>query len=1212
MKRFNVLLFAFLLSTLCFAQADTIQHRIYFIGDAGELYNNGHPVVDWLKKNVDWDDERNTAVFLGDNIYPLGMPSEHESGYSEAKAVIDHLISLVKGKKAKAYFVMGNHDWKNGKEGGWYQAMNQINYINSLGLSNIQAWPTDGCPGPIEVELSDKVVIALMDSQWFLHVHEKPGTGSTCDAKTVDQFSVQLREIANSHPNQLLIVAMHHPLRSYGVHGGAYALKHHIFPLAEAVPGLYIPLPIIGSIYPVARGLFGTIQDVNHPIYRSMANEIEAAIRKHPNVVTVAGHDHSLQMLIHDSIQQIVSGAGAVLTRLKEPHNKEVLFSEVSRGFAMLEVSKNGTVNAKFYTVNFSKDLSTPKFTTQLKSIVPVVPKPHLDTLLPLKDYVVVQGDSTLQGNGLKYLFQGRNYRKEWTQPIKTPVLDLGKEMGGMKPIRQGGGKQTKSLRMEDASGKEWALRSIMKFPEAAIPADLRQTFAKDIVEDGISASYPYASLSVGPLAEAAGVPVIRRKLVYVPEDPRLERFRDVFGNTMAILEEREPVGVKKTDNTSEMVLKLIKDNDNHVDQAKVLKARLLDNFIMDFDRHEDQWRWATYDTGKGKVYYPIPRDHDQAFFVNQGLLPFYARKPWFLPEIQGFKAKATNIKTFNRPARNFDRFFMNELSADDWQKQLDTFLMKMTDDVITTSLMRQPKEIQQFSANKIIQTLKEKRDHYFRRDMMKYYDFISKEVNILGSNDRELFTITRNNDGTVHVQSNKITKSGEVTSKIYERQFDPKVTKEVRIFGMEDDDSFIVNGGFSPIKIRIIGGPGNDHFINNSERKKVLAYDATYEQNTFTGNFHDKTSSNPQVNQYERFQYKYRFINPGVSVEYNADDGVFIGAQLEYTKQHFRKNPFSARHFIRVTRALATTSTRIKYEGDFTKLLGKYDLIVRADLKAPTNVTNFFGLGNETEYDKSKPGGIDYYRTRYNIGNVSVMMHKQLQSWMHFSLGPAFQYFTLDSLDNQDKLVSTPDAHVGDRSTLYENKYLLGAEARLHIDSRLIGKVIPTRGAVMDFYARPLFGMNGKTNNVVQTQADISIYMSLAPYQRLVLATRIGGGYTFGDFEFPQAQYLSNRDNLRGYRKDRFAGRSMLYNNLELRWKIADFNTYLFPGSIGLLIFNDVGRVWHDDEHSRDWHVGNGAGIWLAPIRRFVVTVNATRSKEEKVLPYVTFGFQF
>jgi outer membrane translocation and assembly module TamA len=125
-------------------------------------------------------------------------------------------------------------------------------------------------------------------------------------------------------------------------------------------------------------------------------------------------------------------------------------------------------------------------------------------------------------------------------------------------------------------------------------------------------------------------------------------------------------------------------------------------------------------------------------------------------------------------------------------------------------------------------------------------------------------------------------------------------------------------------------------------------------------------------------------------------------------------------------------------------------------------------------------------------------------------------------------------------------------------------------------------------------------------------LATRLGWGKNYGDFDLPQAYYLSGTDNLRGYRRDRFAGRSRFYNNTELRFKVADFSTYLFPGSFGFLVFNDVGRVWADGENSSDWHVGNGVGIWVAPIKRFVIAAHLARSKEEKTLPYVTFGFQF
>src|SRR5215204_378343 len=84
------------------AQEDSLRHRIFLIGDAGNLFNNTHPVVEWLKKNVDWDDPHNTVLFLGDNVYPHGLPSEGHPDYPYSKAVIDAQVNLVKGKRAKA------------------------------------------------------------------------------------------------------------------------------------------------------------------------------------------------------------------------------------------------------------------------------------------------------------------------------------------------------------------------------------------------------------------------------------------------------------------------------------------------------------------------------------------------------------------------------------------------------------------------------------------------------------------------------------------------------------------------------------------------------------------------------------------------------------------------------------------------------------------------------------------------------------------------------------------------------------------------------------------------------------------------------------------------------------------------------------------------------------------------------------------------------
>ena len=95
---------ALMLACYSHAQTDTLNKRIFLIGDAGELVGNEQPVIDWLKDHVDWNDHKNTVIYLGDNIYPLGMPMEHTPTYEEAKRILDYQISLVKDKKAKAFF----------------------------------------------------------------------------------------------------------------------------------------------------------------------------------------------------------------------------------------------------------------------------------------------------------------------------------------------------------------------------------------------------------------------------------------------------------------------------------------------------------------------------------------------------------------------------------------------------------------------------------------------------------------------------------------------------------------------------------------------------------------------------------------------------------------------------------------------------------------------------------------------------------------------------------------------------------------------------------------------------------------------------------------------------------------------------------------------------------------------------------------------------
>jgi len=840
-------------------------------------------------------------------------------------------------------------------------------------------------------------------------------------------------------------------------------------------------------------------------------------------------------------------------------------------------------------------------------------PKPNAH----LASFIKIAADSNLQGNGIKKFLIGNNYRKEWLEPVEVPVLNF--DASGLVPKKLGGGKETISLRVEDNTGREWALRSVKKFPENAIPPEIRNTIAAKLMEDGISACYPYGALSMGVLSKACNVPFLKNTLVYVPDSRSLGEFRPKFKNILVLMEEQEPSGItqendKKKEkglNTQELIFELSDNNNNKVDQHLVLRARLLDNFVMDFDRHEKQWDWFSNESASGKIYYPVPKDRDQVFYSGQGLLSKIISGKNVLPELQGFRKKAKDIVTFNRPVQNFDRFFLTGLSEDDWSREIEGLINSMTDPVIESALQKQPAEIQKYSTGKIISTLKEKRQ-YFKEEMMRYYRFLAKTVSIVGSNQREQFSISKKDNGEVSVIVNTIDSAGNSSSKIYERSFDPSITKEIRIYGLEDDDRFIVEGGSSPITVRLIGGPGNDEFINKGNARRVLAYDVSFEENIFSGQpIRKRISADPQNNNYTRLGYRYDIHSPGISLEYSIDGGLFIGPKYKIVKQGFRKEPYSMSHVFAANRALNSSSYHIKYNADLIKLFGNTDLLFRGDAKLPTVRTRFFGIGNNSVYDKTKPGAHKYYFARYDLVTISMMARNIFNSWFQIKGGPVFQYFKLRSKENENRYVSVVYPDAGNSKIQYAGKSFAGAELGFAINTKN-DQLIPTRGVDVNIYGRSLAGLNHLSNSVTQAGGDLSLFTDFVSKKHVVLATSFGVSHITGVYELEQAQYLGYKQNLRGFRIDRFAGRSRVYNNSEIRFIKNDVNLVLFRGSIGLLVFNDIGRVWADNERSSEWHDGYGWGFWISPLKRFLVAATLMYSKEEKNLVLVNFGFQF
>jgi hypothetical protein len=146
------------------------------------------------------------------------------------------------------------------------------------------------------------------------------------------------------------------------------------------------------------------------------------------------------------------------------------------------------------------------------------------------RDSAVVQASKRYSAGKYQGWLLGRNYRREWQQPVRVAVLDLGQAYGGLTPVRQGGGLQTKSLRLRASDGRQYVLRSVDKNTDPVLPPDLRGTVAARVVQDQISAAHPYAALAIPPLAEAAGVGHTAPRLVLVPDNEQLASFARCLG----------------------------------------------------------------------------------------------------------------------------------------------------------------------------------------------------------------------------------------------------------------------------------------------------------------------------------------------------------------------------------------------------------------------------------------------------------------------------------------------------------------------------------------------------------------------------------------------------------------------------------------------------------------------------------------------------------
>lgn len=1207
MMKFTFLALIIFISSAVFGQ-DSLQARIILIGDAGELTKGRHPVVDAARKLIPLD-AKTTVVYLGDNLYKSGLPDDALPTYAIAKAPLDSQIRIAAGKPVKVYFIPGNHDWANGGVNGLESILRVQSYIDVLGDNMVAMLPRDGCAGPVEVKINKDITLITMDSQWWLQEFERPGIESDCPYKTKDEIITELEEILDKNADKIVLLATHHPFKSYGPHGGYFTLKQHLFPFTDAIPGLYFPLPLIGSAYPLTRAVFGTAQDLKHPLYQEMINRIDGVVKGRNNIIHISGHEHALQLIQDSGQHYIVSGSGCKTTRVSKGKNTK--YHSPETGFAVLNIFKNKKVDVVFYEVN--GDSIKKAFDGKVLDFAPLPILPP-DTVrkaeYAFKDHVVISAsDRYKKVNWAKRLIFGKNYRKEWSQPVTLKVFNIQKEKGGLTIKSLGGGKQTKSLRLTDKNGLEWTLRTVDKDPEKALPENLRNTLAQSIVQDMISASYPYAPLVIPDLARAVNIPTSDPLFFFVPDDPALGKYRPMFANTVCMLENRDPTKFSEEAKSTDKVLnKMYEDNEHHIDQEKVLNARLLDMLIADFDRHAGQWRWGTDDTGRGKLYYPLPRDRDQAFFRSDGLLVKSLSKNT-MPFLEGFNKSIKSAPGMNFVAKDFDRLFLNNINEESWRNISKTFVSGMADSVILKAVKNLPPEILALNKGKIEKRLMKRRDKLEKKSF-SYYKFLSRKVNVVGSNENEYFHFT-NDPAGLHLKVFRKENGMDSSTVMFDRIFNPKYTKELRIYALNGEDKIEVDPDVSQrIKLRLVGGKGKDTFDLKGNIRSFI-YDQRSEQNVLlnTRKSNNEISSSTLVNNYERTGFKYNeFLFPVVKIGFNPEDKLFGGVGFNWTTHGFRKEPFATSQKFTALYAFSRGAYQLRYDGIFNHIISKEDVIVKLDLVNPT-LDNFFGYGNNTKFDKSlRP---EYYRVRYKRFESDLLIRKRFNNIFNISIGPSYYQYWSDFNDNKNRILSNPLLIGQDSANVYSEKRYLGGKVKFDINY-LNNERYPTRGITWLTEFTALRGFNNNTHALTKITSDMTVYASIKDPSRVYAVFRLGGGHIFSEqYEYFQALTLGANNFMRGFRKNRFTGSSLAYGSTELRFKLFKSKSYILPGDFGVLGFYDIGRVWLSGENSKKWHSSYGGGFYIVPYNYMQVSATIGISDEDKLFNF-TLGTRF
>lgn len=1157
-------------------------YRVFLVGDAGNADDSqAQKTLNLLQTKLDSADKNSLLIFLGDNIYPLGMPPEGDKDYPLAKEKMENQLKITQNFKGKTLMIPGNHDWYHGLEGLKAEEKFVENYMNDKD----SFLPNNGCPIE-DINLSADIKLIAIDTEWYLiNWNNHPGINKKCSIKSREDFWTEVEDLIKKNQNKTIIIAQHHPIISTGTHAGFTSFKDNIYPFRSK-----IPLPGITSLLNILRTASGaSIEDLNNQHYSEYTNRMKNLIQNNDNIIVVSGHDHNLQYHEQGDIRQIISGAGSKSDPATIANSTSLSYG--NSGFVVMDILKSEKITAEFFSTNKAELKSLANI--EVRSEKNENKNSNYSDQFQKTVKTSIYPEKMTEKSGMYRFLLGDHYRKEYGIDVEVPVANLQNLEGGLKPIRAGGGHQSNSLRLINSSGQEFTMRGLKKsavrflntvaFKNSTIANQFDKTYAEDFLLDFYTTSQPYAPFAVGNLAEKLNINHNNPTLYYVPKQPILGRYNSDYGDELYMIEERfsdDPVTLKKYEaddivSTDDVLQNLRKSPKYEVDEKAWIRARIFDMLIGDWDRHDDQWKWLEKKSDGKVIYEPIPRDRDQAFSKYDGILFLLIMSDPTLRHMQTFKEKIQNVKWFNREAYPLDLIFTKNSTLQDWLQEADFIAENLSDQDIEDAFNTLPKEVNNASIDQIKSILK------IRKTQLKeyaetYFKVLQKKVILAGTEKVDEFKIKKI-EGQVEISQYFNEKDGK-QKLVFKKNYNERNTDEIWIYGLNEDDIFEVQGsGKSKINIRLIGGQNHDVYkVENGKRVKIYDFKSLNNTYQLDRKTQQNITDNYEINTYNYKKPKYNSFTQYANFGYHPDFGVKVGATFDYTVNNFKLDPFSQKHKFKINYYTGTQGFDINYNGIFKQAIGGFDFNIDALYTTPFFTQNFFGLSNKSVYDKEK-NEESYNRVRIEQLHFSPSISKT--GWLNFTNLLALKF-------ENNKVDRTPNRYVSEplniNSEAFSTKKFASMRYRLSYEN-YNHKSVPTLGMNMILESEWKTNLEKTRENYFKLFGQLDIIHRITNNEKLVFANGTKVKWiNNNNFEFYQASSVGGSNDLRAYRAERFSGKSSLSNSSDFRFNLGQLKNPILPVNYGIFAGYDIGRVWNDAEYSKKWHQSVGGGLWL------------------------------